>query len=88
MARPREHLRNAPIVEAVIDFRVVRQEQVSAETFANLGSFIGGQYTNTGSIQSIEARFHARADIPVKALVERQGKRIWIESCRFERARL
>jgi uncharacterized protein (TIGR04255 family) len=44
-------------VEAVIDFRVVRQEQVSAETFADLGSTIGEQYTKTGSIQSIEARF-------------------------------
>jgi uncharacterized protein (TIGR04255 family) len=57
VARPREHLRNAPIAEAVIDFRVVRQEQVSAEAFADLGSSIGEQYTKTGSIQSIEARF-------------------------------
>jgi len=40
VARPREHLRNAPIAEAVIDFRVVRQEQVSAEAFADLGSSI------------------------------------------------
>ncbi|MGA9071357.1 MAG: TIGR04255 family protein, partial [Terracidiphilus sp.] len=57
MARPREHLRNAPIVEAVIDFRIVQQEQVSSETFSDLGSYIGEQYTKTGSIQSIEARF-------------------------------
>lgn len=57
MARAREHLKNAPIVEAVIDFRVLRQEQVSAETFAGIGSSIGEHYTKTGSIQSIEARF-------------------------------
>src|ERR1035441_7156319 len=57
MARPRAHLQKAPIVEAVIDFRVLRQEQVASETFASLGSSIGEQYTKTGSIQSIEARF-------------------------------
>ena len=57
MARPREHLQNAPIVEAVIDFRVPRQEHVSAETFANIGSFLGEHYRKSGSIQSIEARF-------------------------------
>jgi uncharacterized protein (TIGR04255 family) len=57
MARAREHLQNAPIVEAVVDFRVLRNEQVSAETFAGIGSFIGEHYTKTGSIQSIETRF-------------------------------
>ena len=57
MAIPRTHLENAPIVEAVIDFRVVSQEQVSAETFADLGSSVGEQYAKAGSIQSIEARF-------------------------------
>ena len=57
MARPREHLENAPIVEAVIDFRVIPQEQVSAEKFADLGLFVGEQYTKKGSIQSIEAMF-------------------------------
>src|ERR1039458_5573237 len=57
MARPRPHLRYAPIVEAIIDFRVVRQEQVSVETFADLGSTIGEQYTKTGSIQSLQTRF-------------------------------
>jgi hypothetical protein len=44
MASPRTHLENAPIVEAVIDFRVMRQEQVAAETFADLSSAIGGEY--------------------------------------------
>lgn len=57
MASPRAHLRNAPIVEAVIDFRVVRQEQVSAEMFADLCQSIGEQYKKTGSIQAIEATF-------------------------------
>jgi len=57
MARAREHLQNAPIVEAVIDFRVLPQEQVSANTFADLGASIGEQYSKTGAIQSIQARF-------------------------------
>jgi uncharacterized protein (TIGR04255 family) len=57
MARVREHLRNAPIEEAVIDFRVLRQEHVSHETFDGLGSLIGLHYQKAGSIQSIQARF-------------------------------
>lgn len=57
MASPRTHLENAPIVEAVIDFRVMRQEQVAAETFADLSSAIGEQYAKAGSIQSLWARF-------------------------------
>jgi uncharacterized protein (TIGR04255 family) len=57
MASPRAHLQNAPIVEAVIDFRVVRQEQVAAETFADLSSAIGEQYAKAVSIQSLWARF-------------------------------
>jgi uncharacterized protein (TIGR04255 family) len=57
MARRREHLKNAPIVEAVIDFHVVPQDQVSAETFADLRSTIGEKYTRESSIQTIEARF-------------------------------
>jgi len=57
MARAREHLQNAPIVEAVIDFRVVRDEHVSPETFAGLGPSIGKQYTQEDLIQSIHARF-------------------------------
>jgi uncharacterized protein (TIGR04255 family) len=57
MARPREHLQNAPIAEAVIDFRVLRQEQVSSETFANLGSLIGKQYEQKTLLQSFMARF-------------------------------
>jgi uncharacterized protein (TIGR04255 family) len=57
MARAREHLQNAPIVEAVIDFRVSRQEQVSAGTFADIGSSIGKRYTQSGPIQSLQTRF-------------------------------
>src|SRR5271166_4289865 len=62
MARAREHLQNAPIVEAVIDFRVLRQEQVSPKTLADLGSSIGEQYTQKTLIQSIQARFGVDID--------------------------
>lgn len=57
MARRREHLRNAPIVEAVIDFRVLRKEGLSSDRFANLRMAIGGQYSQAFPIHSIEAQF-------------------------------
>jgi uncharacterized protein (TIGR04255 family) len=57
MAHPRVHLRNAPIVEAIIDFRVLREPSVSANTFAGLQSLIGGRYSKVDSILSFEARF-------------------------------
>jgi uncharacterized protein (TIGR04255 family) len=66
MARAREHLQKAPIVEAVIDFRVVPQEQVSAETFADLRNSIGENYTRESSIQSIETRFGVVQGTPLK----------------------
>jgi len=57
MARPREYLSNAPIVEAVIDFRVTREPTVSPDTFVGLASSIGQKYSQVASILSIEARF-------------------------------
>jgi len=66
MARPREHLENAPIVEAVLDFRVVPQEQISADTFADLRTSIGEKYTRESSIRSIEARFGLVQGTPLK----------------------
>ena len=56
MARRREHLRNAPIVEAVIDFRVLRREGVSPDRFAGLQSALGSQYSQATLIQSFEAQ--------------------------------
>jgi uncharacterized protein (TIGR04255 family) len=66
MARLREHLENAPIVEAVLDFRVIPQERVSAETFGDLRASIGEKYTRESSIQSIEARFGVVHGAPLK----------------------
>jgi uncharacterized protein (TIGR04255 family) len=57
MARPREHLKNAPIVEAVIDIRVLRDPAVSSHTFAGLMSSIGQKYSQADSIHSFQARF-------------------------------
>ncbi len=57
MARAREHLQNAPIVEALIDFRVLPREEVSAGTFADIGASIGTQYSRESSIQSFQTRF-------------------------------
>ena len=57
MARPRPHLRKAPIVEAIIDLRVLRRDGVVAETFADLQPSIGANYTDGSLIQAIETRF-------------------------------
>jgi uncharacterized protein (TIGR04255 family) len=57
MARRREHLRNAPIVEAVVDFRVLRRERASPDRFAGLHSVIGTQYSQAILMQSVEAQF-------------------------------
>jgi uncharacterized protein (TIGR04255 family) len=55
MARPRVHLNNAPIVEAVIDLRVIRREGISAEAFANVN--LGTIYTQSTQLQAMQARF-------------------------------
>lgn len=57
MARRREHLRNAPIVEAVIDFRVLPREGAFPDRFAGLQPSIGAQYSQALPIQSVEAQF-------------------------------
>jgi uncharacterized protein (TIGR04255 family) len=57
MARRREHLKNAPIVEAVIDFRVVPRDGVSSLDFRELRSQVGAMYADQNPMQSIEAKF-------------------------------
>jgi uncharacterized protein (TIGR04255 family) len=57
MARRRAHLDKAPIVEAAIDFRVLKREGTVASTFAGLQPQLGSQYSQAFQIESIEARF-------------------------------
>jgi uncharacterized protein (TIGR04255 family) len=57
MALPRDHLRNAPIAEAIIDFRVSRREQVNPDIFSNLEEFIGQQYANKSQIRMFQGFF-------------------------------
>jgi uncharacterized protein (TIGR04255 family) len=57
MARPREHLSNAPIVEAIIDFRVSRPEQVSPDVFSDLEASIGEQYAKKQPIRLFQGYF-------------------------------
>ena len=64
MARRREHLRNAPIVEAVVDFRVLRTEGVSSDRFADLQSVIGTHYSQATPMHSIEAQFVLGQEAP------------------------
>jgi uncharacterized protein (TIGR04255 family) len=57
MAQLRAHLRRAPIVEAVVDFRVQRQEQIDPGSFAGIGHLVGERYSERTVIQSLEIRF-------------------------------
>jgi len=57
MARPRSHLARAPIVEAVIDFRVLPREGIAADHFSGLCSRVGQQYNPPSLMRSVEARF-------------------------------
>lgn len=57
MARRRQHLRNAPIVEAAIDFRVLQRDGTTADTFAGLQPLLGSQYSQAVLLHSVEARF-------------------------------
>jgi uncharacterized protein (TIGR04255 family) len=65
MARPRAHLSNAPIAEAVIDFRVLRREAITAEQFGDLSAAVGVEYANRSPMTSIEARFGIEGGRPV-----------------------
>jgi uncharacterized protein (TIGR04255 family) len=57
MARPREHLSKAPIVEAIIDFRVPRLEIVTPDVFSDLEASIGKQYASKSPIQLFQGAF-------------------------------
>jgi uncharacterized protein (TIGR04255 family) len=57
MARPRPHLARAPIVEAVIDFRVLSREGIVADQFADLLPRIGQEYEPPTMMHRLEARF-------------------------------
>ena len=57
MARLREHLRNAPIAEAIIDLRVPRLEHVTAAAFSNLEASIGEQYAKKSPIRLFQGYF-------------------------------
>jgi uncharacterized protein (TIGR04255 family) len=57
MAKRREHLNKAPIVESIIDFRVIPRDGVSANDFNALRSEVGAAYSDASPMQSVEARF-------------------------------
>src|SRR5688572_8917959 len=66
MARPRAHLNAAPIVEAVIDFRVLRRDDVTAETFSDLQDQVGAVYGRALPLRSLEARFGLEEGRPIQ----------------------
>lgn len=59
MARRRERLTHAPIVEAVIDIRLAPGAPVSTTDLAAARSQLGGDYTSAVPMRSVEATFSA-----------------------------
>jgi uncharacterized protein (TIGR04255 family) len=64
MARVR-HLRNAPIAEAVVDFRLELPGNFEVARFENLKGVLGSDYPNSQRIESFEARLGFDAGRPV-----------------------
>jgi uncharacterized protein (TIGR04255 family) len=57
MAALRTYLTHAPIVEAVIDFRVLRRPNVAPDEFRNLSEQLGAGYGQPRPVRALEARF-------------------------------
>jgi uncharacterized protein (TIGR04255 family) len=57
MARKREHLGNAPIVEAIIDFRVPRPDSITADSFSALEPSIGKKYGQKSEVKLFQGYF-------------------------------
>ncbi|MGD1216429.1 MAG: TIGR04255 family protein [Terriglobales bacterium] len=85
MARPRSHLARAPIVEAVIDFRVLAREGIAADQMSGLLPKIGQQYEPPSMMHRVEARFGIERG---KALVPTQVEAPlgWVYQCRSQAA--
>lgn len=62
MAKPRLHLAKAPIVEALIDFRVQPPTQIAVEELGSLATEIGAEYSTKEPINFFTTRF----DVDVK----------------------
>ena len=56
MARPRTHLERAPIVEAVIDLRVLPRDDVNTAALRDELGEIGVGYVRAEPLRSFEAR--------------------------------
>ena len=57
---------NAPIDEAVIDFRVLRRNDIMADRFVGLVGRIGPDYNRSSEMRSIHARFGVEGGRPVE----------------------
>lgn len=56
MAKLRSHLANAPIVEALIDFRVLPQAQIAVDELGNLSAEVGSEYSKREQINVFSTR--------------------------------
>ena len=65
MAAPRAHLDKAPIVEAVIDVRVLARDGLSVSDLKRATDFVGAEYTAPTPMRSLHARFGVESGKPV-----------------------
>ncbi|HUY81497.1 MAG TPA: TIGR04255 family protein [Acidobacteriaceae bacterium] len=56
MAKPRLHLANAPIVEALIDFRVLPQAQIAVDELGSMNAEVGMEYSKREQINVFSTR--------------------------------
>lgn len=71
MARPR-HLKNAPIVEAIVDFRVKLPAKFEVTTLASIKEMLGGSYPQMEERREIETGISVKGK-RVEHIVEEKG---------------
>ena len=67
MAKPRSHLAQAPIVEALIDLRVIPRDQITPNDFESLTALVGSSYSEKAQIASIQMRFGMDGGRPIES---------------------
>lgn len=72
MPQPR-HLRNAPITEAIIDFRVKARNGFQAEEFANLRTRLSGSFPDVQERRGLEIQVKGQGQQPITQDLGLQG---------------
>ena len=72
MAQP-AHLTNAPLVEAVIDLRVLMPAEFNVEVFGGLQERFGPGYKGPQPLTHMQLTFQAELGVPPKSRIVHQG---------------